>query len=334
MLEQLNIFAQSYGLSAEVILLTGLGLGVLIVFLGIASAFSRPDPALRRMSASGVAVSEKGKDGSGSGLVRSIEKGPKGFLKSLVPVEEEKRSLVRQQLIHAGINSKNAVINYYVIRAVLGFGLPAIVITIIVGRGVFPYPEGLDNFLLGLDRMKVLQIVGLAVAVGFYAPAYWLRGKVKARQTRVERAFPNAMDLLQISVEAGMGFDAAMSRVGHELRSVAPEISEEFSVVQAEILAGRSRSKALNDMAMRMGIEEATSFANVIVQSIRYGTPLSSALATYSEEMRNKRQMKAEEKANKLPVLMSGVLASLMLPALLLITLGPVIIRYVRYFGS
>ncbi|MDH5799127.1 MAG: type II secretion system F family protein, partial [Paracoccaceae bacterium] len=241
---------------------------------------------------------------------------------------------VRQQLIHAGINSKNAVINYYVIRAVLGFGLPAIVITIIVGRGVFPYPEGLDNFLLGLDRMKVLQIVGLAVAVGFYAPAYWLRGKVKARQTRVERAFPNAMDLLQISVEAGMGFDAAMSRVGHELRSVAPEISEEFSVVQAEILAGRSRSKSLNDMAMRMGIEEATSFANVIVQSIRYGTPLSSALATYSEEMRNKRQMKAEEKANKLPVLMSGVLASLMLPALLLITLGPVIIRYVRYFGS
>ena len=333
-MEQLNNLAQNYGISVEVIMLAGLGIGVLIVFLGIASMFSRPDPALRRMSGSGVASGVGASDGSGTGLVRSIEKGPNGILKSLVPVEEEKRSLVRQQLIHAGITAPNAVINYYIVRAVLGFGLPAIAITVIVGRGVFPYPDGFNDFLLGLDRMRVLQIIGLAVAIGFYSPAYWLRSKVKARQAKIERAFPNAMDLLQISVEAGMGFDAAMSRVGHELRSVAPELSEEFGTVQSEVLAGRSRSKALNDMAMRMGIEEATSFANVIIQSVRYGTALSSALATYSEEMRNKRQMKAEEKANKLPVLMSGVMASLMLPALLLITLGPVIIRYVRYFGG
>ncbi|HSG55190.1 MAG TPA: type II secretion system F family protein, partial [Paracoccaceae bacterium] len=122
--------------------------------------------------------------------------------------------------------------------------------------------------------------------------------------------------------------DAAINRVGHELTRVAPEVAYEFLLLQIEVQAGRDRETALFDMADRMGIDEAKSFALVIVQSLQFGTSLTSALKTYAAEMREMRELAAQEKANRLPVQMSGVMSMLMLPALFLITLTPIIIRY------
>ena len=148
----------------------------------------------------------------------------------------------------------------------------------------------------------------------------------------MENAFPNMLDLLQIGIEAGMGFDQALLKVAVEMQTVSPEMSEEILIALSEIQAGRDREVALMRMARRTGIDEMSSFVSVVLQSSRFGVPLSAALTTYSEEMRELRELRAQEKANKLPVQMSAVMASLMLPSIAGLILAPIIIRYVETF--
>ena len=122
-----------------------------------------------------------------------------------------------------------------------------------------------------------------------------------------------------------------MIRVANESLGTAPGLAEEFLIAQREIQAGRSRDKALMDMAARTGVPQVNSFANVVLQSLHYGSSITEALTVYSEEMRQWRELKAQEMANKLPVKMSAIMASLMLPALLMLALGPVVIRYMHF---
>lgn len=129
-----------------------------------------------------------------------------------------------------------------------------------------------------------------------------------------------------------MGFDAAMTRVGNELAHSTPEIAYEFLTVQRQIQAGRSREEAMIDMANRVGVESVRSFANVVAQSMQFGTSMAQALTTYSEDLRQQRELRAQEMANKLPVKMSAVMASFMLPALIMLSIGPVVIRFIRNF--
>ena len=169
--------------------------------------------------------------------------------------------------------------------------------------------------------------------IGFFGPALWLRSKVDFRQMEISESFPNALDLMQVSVESGLGFDAAMTRVSNEMEMSAPAISQEFRLVQLEVSAGGDREKALLDMATRTNVDEVASFASVVLQSIQFGTSVSEALTTYATEMRITRELKAQEMANKMPVKMSGVMAGLMLPALFLLILGPIAIRWTNTFN-
>jgi len=154
-----------------------------------------------------------------------------------------------------------------------------------------------------------------------------------AQKIEIEQSFPNALDLIQISVEAGLGFDAAMTRVANEMVHSAPALCREFRTVQLEISAGAEREKALMEMAQRTGVDEVSSFANVVLQSVRFGTSMSDALQIYAQEMRLSRELRAQEKANKLPVKMSAVMSALMLPAMILLIVGPVVIRWMNTFG-
>ncbi len=138
---------------------------------------------------------------------------------------------------------------------------------------------------------------------------------------------------MQIAIEAGLGFDAAMVRVAHEMARVAPEISQEFMMLQLELQAGKERQAAFLDMAKRTQVEEVTAFANVILQSSQYGTSVSKALRTFSADMRQDRELRAQEKANRLPVKMSAVMALFMMPVLLIICLAPMAIRWINMFG-
>jgi len=333
MLETLQALSEGFGPSVETFVLIGAGLGTLLLFLGVYGAFFKRNVELDRMRRQS---NPRRATALEKGVLRHAASDPKGIMRSLIPSDAKERTDVQRQLEYAGISSPNAVRNYYLIRLSAGVILPVVtfVMIFLVRTGVFILPDNIDLLITDWSDLKVLQLLSVMVAVGFFAPVYWLRGRAAKRKRAIMEHFPNALDLIQISVEAGLGFDAAMIRVGNELSEISPEISHEFLTAQREIQAGRNRESALIAMANRSDVEEVMTFSNTVLQSIQFGTSIAETLTSYAKEMRLHRELKAQEKANKLPVQMSAVLASVMLPALLLITLGPVIIRYIRFFSA
>ncbi len=323
----------SLGLQADILLLAGIGLGAGLLFVSLVIAVGQRNPAASRIAETRLSKANARFD---RGLLRAQVKTPRGILRAALPSDERERLKMERRFRQAGYVTPNAIRLYTLVRIVLGFGLPSLFILLVVGSKVpgLPVPEALAERLTGLSRMNVLQITAVLVALGYYLPPLWLNSRVTERQLRITESFPNALDLMQISVESGLGFDAAMTRVGNELALVAPEIAFEFLTVQHQIAAGRSREAAMLDMAENTGVDIVRSFAAVVTQSMQFGTSMSEALTTYSSEMRTARELKAQEMANKLPVKMSGILASLMLPAVILVTIGPVVIRYIRLFGE
>ena len=319
------------------LVLAGVGVGALCVWFGITSAVSAGDGGARRMK------QLRGRDLSAAAtvektprvqLVKQQDKTPSGMLKSFIPEDKADEMSVRQKLTLIGYPGFEAVRRFYTVRLTIALVLPISIFMLLAAQKLLVLPEALDAFVVGLSPLRIMQLCMGSLALGYYVPGYWLNSQLKARIGRIEAAFPNALDLMQISVEAGLAFDAAMSRVGRELAQISPEIAAEFLQVQTEIAAGRDRDLAMRDMASRMAIDEARSFANVVGQSLQFGTSLSEALRGYATEMRVTRELRAQEKANKLPVQMSAVMATLMLPALFLITLSPIVIRYMAVFGG
>jgi tight adherence protein C len=145
----------------------------------------------------------------------------------------------------------------------------------------------------------------------------------------VTRGMPGALYLMQVAIEAGLGFDSAMNRVAKEFGRFCGTIAEELTIQQLEIPAGKPRDRAFAELQRRTGVDAMASFANVVQQSAEFGTAISQALETYAIEMRLDRELKAQTKANQLPVKMSAVLAAFMMPILLLIMLTPIAIRWV-----
>jgi len=315
----------------EAIILMIKGVGILMLCFGLYASFLKTDPAKLRMRNATISYASKR---DRNALRKAPDIVPEGLLKALIPEDRSERTAVRFRLRQAGFDGPNAVRNFFLLRLCLALAAPMAAVLFFSIREVVGVPAWIDAYLNQISKLRVIQAIAVFVAVGFYGPTYWLKSKITARRTEIEQEFPNALDLLQISTEAGLGLDTAMTRVGQKLANVAPALSEEFLTCQIEILAGRARPQALLDMAERVGIEEMTSFVNLLIQSMEYGTSISDALNAYALEMREAREMKAQEKANKLPVQMSAVMATLMLPALFLITLGPTIIRYIAVFGD
>ncbi|MCB2134338.1 MAG: type II secretion system F family protein [Rhodobacteraceae bacterium] len=310
--------------------ITGVGFGALLVVFGLSGVFAGRDPALERMARQGARGFSRTAD---RGILRPTSADPTGILKTLIPSSRAERTEVQRQLAQAGLSGPHAVRNYYLVRLLLGLMLPCALVAVSWASrtGLVTLPDSIGATISGWSPARLLQVASLLVGLGFFGPAIWLRSRTAERVRAIEESFPNALDLIQISVEAGLGFDAAMIRVANELETTAPAISQEMLIAQREIQAGRGRDKALLDMAARTGVGEVVSFANVVLQSMQFGTSTSETLSTYATEMRKNRELKAQEMANKLPVKMSAIMASLMLPALLMLTLGPVVIRYIRY---
>lgn len=331
MLETLFGRITTSGVSPTAVFVLGVGLGAMLLVFGVLGAFSGKDPVLRRMEAQGRRARS-----ADAGILRQRASDPKGLMKTFIPADRRERSEVERQLALAGFAGAHSVRNYYIVRLGLGLVLPALVVAAIWGirTGMLPAPDRAVAIVGGWSSTQLAQVLSLIVALGFFGPAVWLRSRASERRLAIEESFPNALDLLQISVEAGLGFDAAMIRVGNEMKATAPAVAQEFLAAQQEVQAGRTRERALLDMAGRMGVDEVSAFANVVLQSMRFGTSMSETLVAYAAEMRRNRELRAQEKANRLPVLMSGVMATLMLPALVLLTLGPVVIRYLRYVAG
>ena len=333
MLDQIMSFFGGFGTTGELAIL-GIVVGSLLIVYGFFGGLIAQNPVGRRYHSGKPSTRRSAFD---AGLLNNADVDPKGFMKALMPQNREKRTRIRRQLMNAGMVGQNAIVKYYALRVLLAIALPGVFLLLLIlhQSALIPLPGNLSGWFEGSQgQLLTYYLVTCLVLLGFFSPSLWLRSKVDERQLEVSETFPNALDLMVVAVEAGLGFDAAMTRVSNEMEDTAPAIAQEFRLVQLEVAAGGDREKALLDMANRTNVDEVASFASVILQSIQFGTSVSDALTTYSSEMRISRELKAQEMANKLPVKMSGVMASLMLPALFLLILGPIAIRWTSTFSG
>ncbi|MEX0302381.1 MAG: type II secretion system F family protein [Leisingera sp.] len=331
--EMLAEFISRTGLTANALVVAGAGAAVLLLYFGLAGSLAGKSPAAARLSSLHEARRGQRRDMS---LLKAPTAQARGLMKAFVPADRGERSELENKLAQAGFSQAGALRSFTLIRVLLGLVLPGLLLLIIAAGkmpGLLP-PNPVTAIVAGWTNLQVFQVLSGLVGAGYFGPVYVLNARAAARRRRIEEAFPNALDLMRISVDSGLGFDAAMTRVGNELAGVSPDLAFELLSVQRQIQAGRQREDALLDMAYRTGVETARSFANVALQSMQFGTSMATALATYSEDLRAQRELRAQEMANKLPVKMSAVLASLMLPALIAITIGPVVIRYIRLVES
>lgn len=315
----------------NILLMIGVGIGMMLFVWGAFDALTPSNPIARRYSRSGVGARRNSFD---AGILYNPEIDPEGLMKALMPGDRKERSALKRQLMNAGFIGDRAILKFFFVRVALAIILPLLFVGLVLLRqaGVW-MPEPVTWVIDGAPRLVMFQIVTLLAGIGFFGPAVWLKRRVTQRRREIQESFPNALDLITISVEAGMGFDAAMTRVANEMVHSSPAISQEFRMVQLEISAGGEREKALMEMATRSEVDEVSSFANVIMQSMRFGTSIGDALQVYAYEMRLARELKAQEMANKLPVKMSAVMSALMLPAMILLIVGPVVIRWMNTFN-
>ncbi len=249
-----------------------------------------------------------------------------GLERYLIPQAKAERSQARQLLQRAGFRHPDALRNFYLVR--VGLALAMMALALLVTPLVLPSVS--EGGLFGGRLNGILIGVGMAIAAGFYAPLYLVRWRAEQRQQLIRRSFPDALDLLQVTIQAGLGLDAALQRVGDEMLRACPPLADEINLMVLELRAGKTREQALQDFSERLDLDYVRAFTTVLSQSLRFGTSISDALEVFSTDMRNARMMAAEEKANKLPVQMSMVLVLCMLPAVLVVALGPVAIRAIR----
>ncbi|HET9812655.1 MAG TPA: type II secretion system F family protein [Sphingomicrobium sp.] len=244
-------------------------------------------------------------------LVNAIEK--RGL--SLVDTKDE---AVRSKLVAAGFTATYAPRVYTLIRLVMVVALPVLVLVFFWADASSPSAFKLYFWLI------------VAAALGLYLPSLFIRARADRRQREIVNGFPDALDLLLVCVEAGLGLEAAFGRVGMEMITSHPRLAEQFGAVVLELRAGRSHEDALRRMADRAGADDIRAFATLLIQSTKLGSSIAQTLRTYSSEMREKRRMRAEEKAHRLPVLLSIPLVTCMLPTMIGVLMLPAAIRVIR----
>lgn len=325
-MEYLNTFLDS-GFNSQLLIFALVAVGAIIAFFGISSSLSERSTAAERM------IPKRQRQNLARLVPDNVEgEEPTGLSAALIPSDASLRLEVGQVLARAGFRGKNAIANFYLTRLGLATFLPLVFMVLLYWQPSNSAGARIADYVAGLNAFEILRNLGILCGIGFFVPQFWMNSRIKERKRRMENAFPNMLDLLQIGIEAGMGFDQALLKVAVDMQTVSPEMSEEILIALSEIQAGRDREIALMRMARRTGIDEMSSFVSVVLQSTRFGVPLSAALTTYAEEMRELRELRAQEKANKLPVQMSAVMASLMLPSIAGLILAPIVIRWVETF--
>ena len=181
-------------------------------------------------------------------------------------------------------------------------------------------------YFSGLYRINVFFIPVVAFALGFLLPDMWLTWRVSSRQHKLRRGLPDALDLLVICVEAGLGLDQALLKVSQDMKISHPELSEELQFVNLEMRIGKTRIDALRELARRTGLDDIKALTAMLIQTERFGTSIAQSLRVYSDDMRIKRRQRAEEMSAKTSVKMVPPLVFFIFPALMVVILGPAII--------
>jgi tight adherence protein C len=188
-------------------------------------------------------------------------------------------------------------------------------------------------YFFGFYRINAFFIPIVALALGYLLPDMWLTWRVSARQRKLRRALPDALDLLVICVEAGLGLDQALLKVSQDMRIAHPELSEELQFVNREMRIGKTRIDALRELARRTGLDDIKALVAMLIQTERFGTSIAQSLRVYSDDMRLKRRQRAEEMSAKTSVKMVPALVFFIFPALMVVILGPALITLSHQLG-
>ena len=229
---------------------------------------------------------------------------------SKMPASPSEMGKVRLRLVQAGYRAAEALPIFYGIRAVIALGAFVLLATPILFR---------PNVALGLGGSFL----------GYVLPGIVLARLAKRRQKRMQLSLADALDLLVVSVEAGLGLDQALMRVSEELATAYPDLSDELKLVNIELRAGRPRTEALRNLGDRTGLEDIMSLTTMLIQTDKFGTSVAQSLRVHSETLRTKRRQRAEEAAAKTGVKMVFPLVFCIFPAVWVVTIGPAAIRFV-----
>ena len=238
--------------------------------------------------------------------------------KRLIPKQIADYTQMRTRFLMAGLRSANAPAVFWGSKFLFAFSLP-----ICFFLGIF----FLKPFLKPIDGSTKLFISFFLAFSGYYLPDIWLRMKTSARKNKIFEGIPDALDLLVVCVETGMGLNAAINRVAKEIKLSNEVLSEELNILNLEIRAGKSREDALRNLAERTGIEDIHSLVTLLIQADKFGTSVAQSLRVFSDSFRTKRFQKAEEIAAKLPVKLMVPLILFIFPSLFVVILGPAAIR-------
>jgi tight adherence protein C len=292
--------------------------------VGVYWLFMRPQSAaterLRRLgqtsgTASGGTTVSLADDNAGEKFTERIAEP----INRLLPVSATEAEKLQKKLMHAGFRSRNAPLIYRSIQ--------------LLSMASFPAAVGLFCAIMARPLSSAVFWILAAFVAGFFAPRYILGRMIRSRQLRIRWGLADALDLMVISIEAGLGLNAAMLKVSSELNKVHVDISQEFELANLEIRVGREREEALRNLAERTGVDDLRSLVAMLIQTDRFGTSIAKAIRVFSDSLRTKRRQRAEQAAQKAAVKLLFPLACFLFPTLFIAILGPALIQLMDTLG-
>jgi len=226
---------------------------------------------------------------------------------------------IRRRLIHAGLRREGSLMAYMGSRIATALALVVLVLVLPVSWS--------------LSQLQLVTALCAAAGIGMVAPSYWLDRKVKARQRQLELALPDALDLMVVCVEAGLGINSSLKRIAEDFRDTHPVLASEFELANFETRAGKSTTEALRGLAERTGVSDVSSLVAMLIQTERFGTGLADTLRVHADAMRLRRLQRAEELANKAPLKML-LPTVLIFIAMMIIIIGPGALQMTQYFNQ
>ena len=319
-MEYLATISESLGLGPQTLFIALTGITVFFLGLAVATVVAGANDPIRRRLTTAAGVEQEISPGPArpkrdfSGMIAPIAR-------YILPRDAKERTRVEETLIHAGFRSDKALPYFYGLKFLLATGLPLFVF---VGTGWLP------QWTMG----QLLYALVFAAFVGVSGPNIVLERLKESRLKKLRNGFPDALDLLVVCVEAGLGLGAAIDRVAKDLDVSHPELAEELRMVNVEIRAGVERPTALKNLADRTGLADIRGLVGLLVQTMRFGTSIADALRVYSEEFRDKRMQKAEEQAAKIGTKLIFPLVLCLFPAFFIVAVGPAALRMIAVFQA
>jgi tight adherence protein C len=258
--------------------------------------------------------------GAKAGWAVTVAQAVGPFAGLMAPSGDWQQAPLRLRFINAGMRRDDARLIYFGTKTVLPLVL-ALAIWVLL------------RVFTSLDELTVMMCLMIGALAGCYLPNLVLAYKLSERKRAIFDGFPDAADLMLVCVEAGLGLDAALTKITEEIRASSPALSEELHLTNLEMRAGGSRAQSLRNLALRTGIEEVGTFATMLAQSDKFGTSIGESLRVFSEDLRHKRQVRAEEHAAKVPTKMLIPLVLFIFPSIIMVILGPAMIVIVRTIG-